>query len=157
RLVGRVPTAVCCLDEAGSWASELTTLGVEVTALSRQPGFHPSLGRRLADVARRHRATALHCHQYTSLVYGQVAALVDRRLRVVFTEQGRLSDAPPSRKRRVINQVLGRFPARIFAVSEDLRQHMIAEGFPSDRVGVIYNAIEPGPPPGPADAADARA
>jgi glycosyltransferase involved in cell wall biosynthesis len=42
--------------------------------------------------------------------------------------------------------MLGRLPAQIFAVSADLRLHMIAEGFPADRVRVIHNGIDPGPP-----------
>jgi glycosyltransferase involved in cell wall biosynthesis len=153
RVVRRVPCAVCCLDVAGAWAPELTELGVEVSVLGRPPGFHPSLGLRLAAVADRHRANVLHCHQYTPFVYGQLAALARRRLRVVFTEQGRLSDAPPSPKRRIVNQLLGRLPGLTFAVSENLRQHMIAEGFPPHRVKVIYNAIEPGAVP----TAEARA
>jgi glycosyltransferase involved in cell wall biosynthesis len=73
------------------------------------------------------------------------------RLRVVFTEQGRLSDTPPSTKRWLVNQFLGRLPASIFAVSADLRRHMIAEGFPPGRVGVIYNAIDGGSVPAESD------
>ena len=148
RVVRDVPCAVCCLDSAGTWASELTSLGVEVSTLGRRAGFHPTLGLRLARLADRCRANVLHCHQYTPFVYGQIAALARRRLRVVFTEQGRLSDAPPSQRRRIVNQILGRLPGLTYAVSENLRQHMIAEGFPAHRVRVIYNAIEPGPLPG---------
>ncbi len=147
RLVGHVPCAVCCLDSTGAWASELMGLGVEVTALGRTAGFHPSLGFRLAAAADRRGATVLHCHQYTPFVYGQIAALIRRRLHVVFTEQGRLSDAPPSPKRRMINRLLGRLPGLTYAVSENLREYMIAEGFPAHRVGVIYNAIDPGEAP----------
>jgi glycosyltransferase involved in cell wall biosynthesis len=35
----------------------------------------------------------------------------------------------------------------VFTVSEDLRQHIIAEGFASRAVSVIYNGISAGPPP----------
>ena len=70
-------------------------------------------------------------------------------LRLVFTEHGRLSDAAPSAKRRVANRVLGLLPHEVFAVSEDLRQHILAEGFSPDAVGVIYNGIDVGPRPVP--------
>jgi glycosyltransferase involved in cell wall biosynthesis len=157
RLRDEVATTVCCLDEAGAWAPELTGRGIEVAALHRGVGFRPGLGRRIARIADAHRATVLHCHHYSPFVYGQIAALLRRRLRVVFTEHGRLSDAPPSRKRRFANRCLGRLPGALFAVSHDLRRHMIAEGLPASRLGVIHNGIEPGPRPGEAERLAARA
>jgi len=156
RLVNRIPMAVCCLEDAGTWAAELQVLGVDVTALNRGSGFQPSLGSRIASIARRHRATVLHCHQYTPFVYGQIARLHYRDAKVVFTEQGRLSDNAPSRKRRLVNPLIGRLPCQIFAVSADLRRHMIAEGLPADRIGIIHNAIEPGRAPGSDDSIAAR-
>jgi glycosyltransferase involved in cell wall biosynthesis len=147
---------ICCLDQAGAWAPELAADGIPVTALGRRPGFHPRLGQQIARLASAHRAGLLHCHHYSPFVYGQMAALVHPGLRVVFTEHGRLSDAPPSLKRRLVNPVLGRLPAAIFAVSEDLRRHMIAEGLPADRVRVVHNGISLGARPTSADRDAAR-
>jgi glycosyltransferase involved in cell wall biosynthesis len=149
-------TAVCCLDAPGAWATELTDLGIPVVALHRKPGFHPSLGLELAAIADRFGASVLHCHHYSPFVYGYLAAFRSPKLRMVFTEHGRLSDAPPSAKRRLGNQVMGRLPGAFYAVSEDLRRHMLAEGFPARRVGVIYNGIDPGAAPTQADRLDAR-
>jgi glycosyltransferase involved in cell wall biosynthesis len=149
-------SAVCCLDEPGAWAGQLTSRGIEVLSLGRRPGFHPSLGYRLARIARERRADVLHCHHYSPFVYGQIAALAASPLRVVFTEHGRLSDAAPSRKRRLVNPMLGRLAEGIYAVSDDLRRHMVAEGFPAERVAVIRNGIDPGTAPAPADRDRAR-
>jgi glycosyltransferase involved in cell wall biosynthesis len=77
-------------------------------------------------------------------------------LRVIFTEHGRLSDAPPSTKRRVANGLLSRVPHQVFTVSEDLKRHIVAEGFSDRRVGVIYNGIDIGPRPTAADRDRAR-
>ena len=77
---------------------------VEVTALQRGPGFQPALGSRVFDVARRQGATVLHAHHYSPYIYSCLAKLRRPSLRVVFTEHGRLSDDPPSAKRRVANQ-----------------------------------------------------
>jgi glycosyltransferase involved in cell wall biosynthesis len=99
---------------------------------------------------------ALHCHHYSPFVYGVLAACVTRRLRVVFTEHGRLSDDGPSPKRRAVNPILGRFPGTICAVSDDLKRHMVAEGFPERRVEVIHNGIETGPRPTAAQRDQAR-
>ena len=156
RLAPAIPSLVCCLDEPGAWASELTTRGIEVVSLGRRAGFHPSLGYRIARLARQQRTSVLHCHHYSPFVYGRIAALAAPDLRLVFTEHGRLSDGRPSRKRRLVNPLLARLAGHIYAVSADLRRHMLAEGFPADRVSVIRNGIDPGPVPTPADRDRAR-
>jgi glycosyltransferase involved in cell wall biosynthesis len=155
RLRDRVDLAVCCLDDAGAWGETLARTGIEVTALARTPGFHPSLGWRISRLAARHRAGIVHCHHYSPFVYGCIATRL-RSARLIFTEHGRLADAPPSGKRRAVNQVLARLPERVFAVSEDLKRHLVSEGFSSERVEVLYNGIELGAAPGPQERMDAR-
>jgi glycosyltransferase involved in cell wall biosynthesis len=157
RLRGRVDTAICCLDEAGTWGEAIAAEGVSVTALGRQPGFHPRLGVRVANVASRHRADVVHCHHYSPFVYASVWRLLYGGRRLIFTEHGRLADAPPSRKRRAANTLLAKVPDRVFTVSEDLRRHLVREGFPPGRVGVIYNGIDVLPPAGAEARARARA
>lgn len=152
RLAGVMGVRVYCLDRAGDWAAHLSARGIPVDVIGRRPGFDLPLAFRLARLARAHGIDVLHCHQYTPFVYGRLAALATPGLLVVFTEHGRLSDAPPSWRRRVANLALGRLPGPMFAVSSELRAFMAAEGLPSARVAVIHNGIEPGPPP----SADAR-
>jgi glycosyltransferase involved in cell wall biosynthesis len=147
RLRSRFRVAVCTLDQPGTWAPELSDHGITVTTLSRRAGFHPSLGLHIARFARRERASILHCHQYSPFVYGRVATMLHPGLRLVFTEHGRLTDGPPSPKRRLVNPILGRLRGSLFAVSRALRQSMIEEGFPAHRLKVIHNGIDPGHPP----------
>jgi glycosyltransferase involved in cell wall biosynthesis len=128
-----------------------------VHELGREPGFHPSLATRIGKLARQHGVDALHCHHYSPFVYGVLASCMTRRLGVLFTEHGRLSDGAPSRKRRGINPMIGRLPASIYSVSEDLKRHMVAEGFPERRIEVVHNGIEAGPRPTAAARAAARA
>ena len=134
---------VCCLDERGEWAAELDTLQIPVVTLGRQPGFQPQLAHKIAALIREHRVDVVHCHHYTPYVYGLMASLLTG-VRLVFTEHGRLSDAQPSRKRQLVNPLLSMLPGRIFAVSGDLKHHMVAEGFPGRCIEVIYNGIDPG-------------
>lgn len=148
---------VICLDAPGPWATELTDAGIPVVSLGRRPGFRPSVGWRVARAARQLEARILHCHHYSPFVYGRLAALVAPHLRLVFTEHGRLSDARPSLKRRMVNPLLARFQGSIHAVSHDLKTHMIAEGFPADRIDVVHNGVDPGRPTSDADVAAARA
>ena len=146
RLNAELPMAVCCLDAAGTWGEALKRTGVPVTALGRKAGFHPRLAGAVARAARDHQADVLHCHQYSPFVYGCLSRLWRPRSRVIFTEHGRLSDAPPSHKRRRANAVLSRLPQGVFAVSDDLRRHMVDEGFPEWQVKTIHNGIEIAPP-----------
>jgi glycosyltransferase involved in cell wall biosynthesis len=156
RLDHERPMCVCCLDEPGAWAADVQAAGIPVAVLGRQPGFHPTLGLRLAAEARRQGAGVLHCHQYTPFVYGSLAGLRNPGLRLVFTEHGRLAGAVPSAKRWVVNRLLSRRSERIVAVSEELRRFMVQEGFPAARIDVIHNGIEPGPEVPPGGRAQAR-
>jgi len=145
RLCDKIPMAVCCLDEAGEWAETLTRTGVPVASLGRRQGFDVRLGPQVRRVAHAHRASVMHCHHYSPFVYGSLARISGAKCRMVFTEHGRLSDAQPSLKRRAANVVFSRFADRVFTVSEDLRRHLVQEGFSADAVGVIYNGIDVGP------------
>lgn len=156
-LADRVESTVCCLDQPGAWAPEVEELGVPVLSLGRAPGFHPELAWRLSRILAERRIDVVHCHHYSPYVYGLLATLLHPRIRLVFTEHGRLSDDEPSRKRRLVNPVLGRWPGRLCAVSADLRTHMVAEGFPPRRVQVLHNGIDPAHRPGPSERASARA
>lgn len=146
-LAGRVESSVCCLDEPGEWAAELEPLGIPVSSLSRRPGFHPGLALELARVIKARHVDVVHCHHYSPYVYGLLATVLHPSVRLVFTEHGRLSGAPPSRKRQMVNPMLAWWPARLCAVSSDLKQHMVAEGFPDRRLQVVYNGIEVGERP----------
>ena len=147
RLQDRIPTMVCCLDAAGTWAHELTGIGVQVVPLERRSGFRPRIGRAVAGVARRHEASVIHAHHYSPFVYSCLARFWSPSVQIVFTEHGRLSDAPPSARRRLANRLLARVPRRVFTVSEDLKRHLVGEGFAPGALEVIYNGIDIGPIP----------
>lgn len=156
QLATTVESAVCCLDEPGEWAAELTTRNIPVVALSRTPGFHPSIALRLARLVSEHDIDVIHCHHYSPYVYGLLATVLRPGVRLVFTEHGRLSNTAPSLKRRLVNPLLSLWPGRLCAVSNDLKQFMAAEGFPKRRIEVVYNGIDPGERPRPGQCAAAR-
>jgi glycosyltransferase involved in cell wall biosynthesis len=143
RLRGRFRTAVCCLDSPGAWAPEVEAVGTPVFALGRHPGFRPALGIRLAAIAQAQHMRVLHCHHYSPFVYASVAKVLRPSLRVLYTEHGRLHNGAPSRKRQLGNYLLRAMPYGIYAVSDNLRQHMLAEGFVGREVRVIRNGITP--------------
>jgi glycosyltransferase involved in cell wall biosynthesis len=137
-----IPMAVCCLDGRGAWAEDLADRGIPVVALDRSPGFRPTLAISVAREVRRHGATVLHCHQYSPFVYGSLSSGLRHGARVIYTEHGRLAGSTAGARRRAANRVLGRVPSRLIAVSRELRQSMIDEGFPEARVAVVSNGVE---------------
>lgn len=155
-LANRIDSSVCCLDEPGAWAAELAPLDIPVMSLSRQPGFHPGLALELARVIKARQIDVVHCHHYSPFVYGLLATVLHPRVRLVFTEHGRLANTGTSRKRQIVNPMLAWWPARLCAVSADLRRHMISEGFPGRRLEVVYNGIAAGERPRPAQRQAAR-
>jgi glycosyltransferase involved in cell wall biosynthesis len=124
--------------------------GIAVAQLGREPGFRPRLANAIARVAAETGASVAHCHQYSPFVYAALARVRRPRLRVIFTEHGRLNDAAPSPKRQFVNPLLAHAADRIFSVSQDLRRHMIREGLPASRIEVIPNGVDPGPERNPA-------
>ena len=156
RLAASFEVSICCLDDEGAWAADARAHGVDVVALHRRDGFRPEIGRRVGRLAAERGIDLLHCHQYSPFVYGRIAKGWNPGLKLVYTEHGRLSDAPPTWKRRMVNPLLARFDGAIIAVSDELRRHMIDARFPAARVAVIRNGIEVGPRPSPADRRAAR-
>lgn len=151
-----VELCVICLDEPGIWASRLTDRGIPVVALSRKPGFDLSLVHKVARELRRSHADVVHCHHYAPYIYGALGSLASVRAKMVYTEHGRLSEAPWSSKRKLANRLFGRLPGHFFAVSGDLREYMVEGGMPGNRMSVIYNGIHPGSVPGVTERTDAR-
>ena len=150
-------THIYCLDRAGEWAAQLAASGIQVRTAGRRPGFDARLPQRIREFMALDGITVLHCHQYTPFVYGSLAAVFAKDVRLVFTEHGRLSNAAPSRRRRFVNPFLAPLADVIIAVSAELREFMSSEGFRRDRIRVVHNGIDPGPPPTPAARAAARA
>ena len=142
QLADRIESMVCCLDDRGSWAAELEAANIPVVALRRPPGFQPALARHIARLIKANGIDVVHCHHYSPYVYGLLAS-VFTGTQLVFTEHGRLSDDDPSLKRRMVNPFLSMLGGRVCAVSADLKQHMVAEGFSPRRIQVVYNGIDP--------------
>ena len=150
-------TMVCCLDGPGLWGEGLSRSGTPVVALRRASGFRPALAKKIATVAEHYEIGVIHCHHYSPYVYGQLAARLLKGVKVVYTEHGRLSPGPPSLKRRLANQIFGQLPAAVYVVSDDLKAHLVSEGFPAKYVGVIRNGVDVRLPTGDLVRANVRA
>ena len=158
RLAADVDTVVACLDEPGAWAAEVTELNIPVISLERKPGFHPSLSVRLGEVIKARRIDVIHCHHYSPFVYGLLAAVMQPSVRLVFTEHGRLHGVGVSSKRRLVNPVLARWPSHdLRGVGGSEAAHGRRRVSRARRFEVVYNGIELGHRPRPAERAAMRA
>lgn len=139
---GRFAVSVACLDAAGALAVPLTAAGIPVEVLERRPGLDARLVQRLRRLIVRHGASVVHAHQYTPFFYGVAAARLAGAA-CVFTEHGRHHPDVRKPKRVAANQVLSRLTRATVAVSEFTRRALIDnDGFPPERVRVLYNGVE---------------
>jgi len=138
----RFAVSVACLDEAGALAPALSAQGIPVDVLERRPGVDAGLIARLARLARRRGARILHAHQYTPFFYAVSAAPL-AGARCLFTEHGRHHPDLRKPKRVAANALLSRLAYRTVAVSEFTRRALIEnDGFPPERVSVLYNGVD---------------
>jgi glycosyltransferase involved in cell wall biosynthesis len=132
-----------CLDEIGSLGEELRREGFRVELLGRRSGVDWRCALRLADYLQHERVQLVHAHQYTPFFYGLAARVIWRRPPIVFTEHGRHYPDYPRPKRRFVNRLLLERRDRVLGVGEAVRQALIRnEGFPAQRVRVIYNGVD---------------
>ena len=134
---------IAVLDEIGEIGERLPQDGFIVEHLHRQPGIDRGCARRLRAFADREGAQILHAHQCTPFFQAMLSRGLTGRRPVVFTEHGRNFPDLPSRKRSVVNRLLLRRRDRLFGCGDAVRKALIDnEGFPADRVDVIYNGVD---------------
>lgn len=145
QLAERIQPTIFCLDKVGALGEQLLDRGVDVVCLQRRDGFDRRLAFRLAREIRRRDIEILHAHQYTPFFYAALARAVGpRRTRIMLTEHGRHWPDIVSAKRRWCNRLLlGRFADRINACCRFSAAALSSvDGFPADRVEVIYNGVD---------------
>ncbi|WP_020408728.1 glycosyltransferase [Hahella ganghwensis] len=139
----KVDMSIFCIESPlGPFADDLLKEGVQITALSRQPGFDVNLIKGIRQHIQDHDIDIVHCHQYTPYVYGVIAALFSRA-RVIFTEHGRFYPDRSSWKRKLVNPWLHRITAATTAISAATRTALaVYENIPESDIQVIYNGIK---------------
>jgi L-malate glycosyltransferase len=132
-----------CLDEVNILGDQLRQEGFPVHYVGRQPGFDWRCALRIASVLRNERVDLVHAHQYTPFFYALTARLRYRRPPIVFTEHGRPFPDEPRRKRITANRLLLERRDRVISVGGAVRRALIDnEGFPPNRVEIIYNGVD---------------
>ena len=149
---------IACLDGLGALAAGLAVRGYKLHPLERRPGLDTLLPLRIAELCRRRALSVVHAHQYTPFFYGVLGARLSARARCLFTEHGRHHPDVRKPKRVAANAVLARLCDEVVAVSEFTRRALIEnDGFPSEKVRVLYNGVHLSDPGVGPDRATVRA
>ena len=103
--------------------------------------FRPSAILKIREIIKRENIDIIHAHRHKPCVYAILAAqALDTKVTVSVHGQNRWR----SFGRRLTNRLLWPGLSRIIAVSEAVRQDILARNswYPSEKISVIYNGID---------------
>ena len=131
-----------CLESMGCLGEGLRDDGFPVHVLDKQSGVDWRVIRRLKRLLRREGLDLIHAHQYGAFFYAAMARFPFRHPPILLTDHGRDFPDRALRSHILANRVLLAERDRLVGVGANVRVAMIDnEGFPADRVGVVYNGI----------------
>ena len=134
---------ICCLDAVGDLGEKLRQQGYMIHLKERRSGLDLSVVPWLVDIIRREKVDIVHAHQYTPLFYSVPAALLAGRLRVVYTEHGRLHPDSSSWKRQLFNPLLALGVDHLVSISSSTAKAMAKyDHLPLRRIKVIHNGVD---------------
>jgi len=134
---------VCCLDRVGELGEKLLEEGYRVFSRGRRPGLDLEVITWLRDIIRQEKADVVHAHQYSPLFYAVPAALLAGRVKVVYTEHGRLFPDQRRWKRYLYNPILAAATDHLVSISSSTARAMAEiDNFPRQRIKVIHNGID---------------
>lgn len=132
------------------YADELSGSGAEVLPLAPRAEFDPFAVWRIRALAKRVGADLLVAHAAHSAALAALAT-VGTGLRLVVTRRV----AIPLR-RNLLSRWKHRRAALIIAVSERVREALVADGLDARRIAVVYSGVDRGRPASPVDGATLR-
>lgn len=132
---------LCIESPLGPFANELLEQGINISALSRQPGFDTKLITQIRHYIKENKIDIVHCHQYTPYIYGLFGSFFTNA-KVIFTEHGRFYPDSSSWKRKLLNPLLNIFTAATTAISAATKQALSEfENIPTNKIQIVYNGI----------------
>lgn len=128
-----------CLGTGGRLVPELLDRGYTVHAMDKKPGLDYFLLWRLVREFRAERVSIVHCHNFSPLVYGALAAQLRGCRAVAYTAHGAKTSG---RKKPAWFQRAGLVREMVY-VSEDARRVAISQGWVSENgTRTIHNGVD---------------
>jgi L-malate glycosyltransferase len=141
---GRCNVSVATLDRSGVLLDELNRLGLHDIPEFRLNSFYDlHAGRqvwRFAQYLKKHEIDVVHTHDFYTNIFGMTAAALAR---VPVRIASRRESAVRPASQRVVERSAYRAAHAVIANCEEVRQQLIKEGVPAQKVRTIYNGLDP--------------
>jgi L-malate glycosyltransferase len=139
---GRFSVGAACLSEEGPLLSTLQRQGLcEIPCFPLNNFYDRNAGRqlrRLADYLREQNIAVIHTHDFYTNIFGMAAATLAR---VPVRIASRRESSKRAAVKRSFERLAYRAAGRIIANCEQVRQQLIGEGVPTEKIVTIYNGV----------------
>ncbi len=138
---GEFEIHVCCLESSGVFAARLPQ-PENVHVLRKPPGFSPRAVWDLHRLIRRVRPHVIHSHNLGALIYSGLVKMLGSRRPLLHGDHHLLTpeECVPRRQRQ--RAWFYRCCRKIHTVSEGLRQQLIGQGLPADKIITLRNGVD---------------
>lgn len=138
----RYRMCVCCLEELGPNAEELTKKGIPVFLVKKNAGLDYLLPIRLRRLFIDQTIQIVHTHGINPFFYGALGSKLARVPVTIQTDHAR-GIFPVSKKEMVSERILSWFVDCIVAVSDGVKDDLVNfENINPKKIHVIYNGID---------------
>ncbi len=141
---GRCNVFVATLEREGVLLEELERLGLNDIPEFRLNSFHDlHTGRQVwhfAQFLKRHEIDVVHTHDFYTNIFGMAAAAL-ARVPVRIASRRETVFRPASQ--RLVQRCAFRAAHAVLANCEEVRQHLIKDGVPAQKVRTIHNGLDP--------------
>jgi len=141
---GRCNLSVATLDRTGVLLDDMRKLGLNEIPEYRLNSFYDLHAarqvRRFAHYLKKHEIDVVHSHDFYTNVFGMASAAL-ARVPVRIASRRESSVRPASQ--RFVERSAYRLSHAIVANCEGVRQQLLTEGLPPQKVRTIYNGLDP--------------
>jgi Glycosyltransferase len=136
--------SVATLDRTGVLLDDLRRLGIDQIPEYRLNSFYDLHAARqvssFARYLRKQQIDVIHTHDFYTNVFGMAAAAL-ARVPVRIASRRESSVRPPSQL--LVERSAYRLAHTVVANCEEVRQQLLREGVPAQKVRTIYNGLDP--------------
>jgi L-malate glycosyltransferase len=140
---GRCNVFVATLEREGLLLEEMNRVGLTDIPEFRLNSFydlHTALQvRRFAQYLKNHEIDVVHTHDFYTNIFGMAAAALAR---VPVRISSRRESAVRPKNQRLVERCSYRAAHAVVANCEEVRQQLIKEGVPPQKVRTVYNGID---------------
>jgi L-malate glycosyltransferase len=141
---GRCNVSVATLDRSGVLLDEINRLGFNDIPEFRLNSFYDLHAarqvRRFAQYLKKHEIDVVHTHDFYTNIFGMAGAALAR---VPVRVASRRESAVRPASQRLVERSAYRAAHAVIANCEEVRQQLIREGVPAQKVRTIYNGLDP--------------